>query len=359
MFNEIFIAGAFLISLFCGLSIIPKIVDFCRKRNLYDQPDARKRHKTLIPRLGGVCFLPCMSISFMVAVLALYFIEGKTAGISLPSVCLAIGVMVVYVVGVIDDVVGVEANKKLVVQIASACFIPLSGLYINNLYGFLGIGEIPCYVGVPLTVFLVVYIDNAMNLVDGIDGLCSGLSIIALAGFALMFAEIEFWVSCVMIAGLIGVLLSYSYFNIFGKRHKIFMGDSGSLTLGFLLSVFLLKLSMNNPQIAYYDGHRMIMAASFLVVPCFDVVRVVMVRMRQRKPLFAPDRNHIHHKLVDAGCPPRAALCIILGLSLCFVALNGLLTHFDVSVNWILLLDIATYTLFHCVVRWIPWRQTV
>jgi UDP-GlcNAc:undecaprenyl-phosphate/decaprenyl-phosphate GlcNAc-1-phosphate transferase len=343
----IFVVLALAVSLLCGLLIIPQIVDYCNKRKLFDRPNIRKQHKTLVPRLGGICFLPCMGISFVVATLALYFLNDKQTNISLASVYQLIGVMMVYLVGMLDDVVGVSANRKLVVQILSACCLPLANLYINNLYGLFGIGQIPAWVGMPLTVFFVVAVDNAMNLIDGIDGLCAGLSIIALAGFGMMFAGIDFWVYCVIIAGLIGVLLSYSYFNMFSTRRKIFMGDSGSLTLGFLMAVFFVKLSMNNPLLAPYDGSRMIMAASFLIVPCFDVARVMMERKRLHKPMFSPDRNHIHHRLIDAGCTQHQALGVILALDLCFVAMNCLLLWFGVQFTVILITDIVVFVLFH------------
>lgn len=347
MLNYYFVSGAFLTSFVCGLVIIPQIVDFCRKRCLYDLPDARKRHKTLVPRLGGVCFLPCMCISFLVVALVSFFIDGSHTNISLSNAYLFIGVTMVYFIGMLDDIVGVSAKHKLFVQVISACCLPLANLYINNLYGLFGIRQIPYYIGMPLTVFFVVAVDNAMNLIDGIDGLCAGLSIIALVGFGLMFASIGFLVYYVMIAGLIGVLLSYIYFNMLSKSRKVFMGDSGSLTIGFLLAVFFVKLSMDNPRLAAYDDQRIIMAASFLIIPCFDVIRVMIARKRTHKPMFSPDRNHIHHRLIDAGCSQHQALGAILLLDLCFVALSGLFIWLKVQPTLILTMDVAVFTLFH------------
>lgn len=348
MFNGIFVFGTFLTSLVFGLIVIPLIVDFCKRRKLFDLPDARKRHKTLVPRLGGISFLPCMVLSFFLATLALRLFSEGNAQVSLATIYVLIGVMIVYVTGVIDDIVGVRASRKFIVQAISACFLPMAGLYINNLGGLLGIGAIPYYIGMPLTVLFVVSVDNAINLIDGIDGLCAGLSIIAFIGFGLMFAAIGLWVYCVMIAGLVGVLLAYSYFNVFSKKWKIFMGDSGSLTLGFLLAAFFIKLSMNAPATMPYDGRRLIVCASFLMVPCFDVIRVMMARKKIHKPLFSPDRNHIHHRLIDAGCTPHQALVVVLMLSVCLVALNCVLAWLVVQPTWILLLDIVVFTLFHC-----------
>lgn len=347
MTQILLVVGTFLTSFAGGLVIIPRILSFCRKRGLYDLPDARKRHTAPVPRLGGVCFLPCMGISFALAALAIYMSDGRAASVSVSSVLLLAGVVVVYAVGVVDDLVGVCARNKFAVQIVSACVLPLGGMYINNLYGFLGFGEIPFYVGMPLTVFLVVAIENAMNLIDGIDGLCAGLSVIALAGYGLMFASLGFWVFCVVIAGLAGVVMAYSYFNLFRPSRKIFMGDSGSLTLGFLLAVFFVKLSMDNPQLAAYDARRMVVAASFLVVPCLDVARVMLRRRREGRPLFSPDRNHIHHRLIDAGLTPHRALAVILALALFFVAVDALLVWLGVQCTWVAAADVALFWLFH------------
>ncbi len=358
MFNGIFVFGTFLTSLVCGLIIIPQIVDFCKRRQLFDLPDARKRHKTLVPRLGGICFLPCMVLSFLLATLALRLFSEGDAHVSLATVYVLVGAMMVYITGAIDDLVGVRATRKFIIQAVSACFLPLAGLYFNDLGGLFGIGAIPYYIGMPLTVLFVVSVDNAINLIDGIDGLCAGLSAIALMGFGLMFADINLWVYCVMIAGLIGVLLAYSYFNIFSKKWKIFMGDSGSLTLGFLLAAFFIKLSMNTPATMPYDSKRLIVCASFLMVPCFDVLRVMMARKRTHKPLFSPDRNHIHHRLIDAGCTPHQALGVILMLSISLVGMNSILAWFNVQSTWILALDIIVFSLFHyCLQRHLPQQR--
>lgn len=340
------IVMAFAVSLICGMLIIPLIVDFCKRKKLFDKPNSRKQHKTLIPRLGGVCFLPCMCISFFAATGALFAMDGSDANIKVSSFYLLAGAAMVYLIGLLDDVIEISAKQKLAVQIFSACWLIIAGLYFNNLYGLFGIWEIPSCIGMPLTVFFVVAVDNAMNLIDGIDGLCAGLCIVALAGFGVMFANIGLWVYCVLIAGLIGVLLAYSFFNMVSKKRKIFMGDSGSLTLGYLLAVFFVKLSMNIPWLTPYDETRMILASSFLIVPCLDVLRVMITRKRQHKALFCPDRNHIHHRLMDAGCTMRQALGVILLLDLGIIAMNVLFVWQNVQITFILILDILMFISF-------------
>lgn len=341
-----FIIGAFMVSLLSGMVLIPKIVDICKKRRLFDMPNARKAHTIMVPRLGGICFLPCMGISLFVATQALYLLYDREPNISMSSLYMLIGMMLVYVIGMLDDVIGISAKHKLQVQILSACLLPMANMYIDNLYGLFGIWEIPPQIGMPLTVLFVVAVDNAMNLIDGIDGLCSGLTIIALMGFGLMFVQMDMWVYCVMVAGLVGVLVAYSMYNIFGRSHKIFMGDAGSLTLGFMLAAFCVKLSMNQPDVMPYDEGRMMMAMSFLMVPCLDVLRVMIVRKRAHEPLFTPDRNHIHHRLMDAGFTMHQTLGIIVALDLVIVALTAVLTWLGVQATIVLAADVAVFALF-------------
>lgn len=347
MFTYIlFIFGAFFVSGLCGFIFIPAILKFCKDKQLYDLPDTRKRHKTAVPRLGGISFIPSMVISFVLAMLALCFMENEEVRVSAASVYLLMGTLMVYGVGIVDDVVGVPAMSKFLIQIFAACFLPLSGLYINNFYGFCGIHEIPAFVGMPLTVFIVVFIDNAMNLIDGIDGLASGLSIIAFVGYCVLFIQMSVWIYCMMIGGFVGVLVAYSYYNLFGKSKKLFMGDSGSLTLGFILAFLFIKYSMLTPLMHSYRPEGFLMAYTLLIVPVFDVVRVILVRWRHHKPLFDADRNHIHHKLMAMGMNQHQALVCILALALFFIALNRVASY-CMPVTPIVFIDIAVYVVFH------------
>jgi UDP-GlcNAc:undecaprenyl-phosphate GlcNAc-1-phosphate transferase len=175
---------------------------------------------------------------------------------------LLISLLIIYSTGIVDDLIGLDAKVKFATQIIAACILPFCGLYINNLYGLFGIHAIPYYIGFPLTILTIVFIDNAMNLIDGIDGLSASLSIIALAGFAYCFIHNGLIVYAILIAGLIGILVTYLYFNIWGdpnKNRKIFMGDSGSLTLGFILGFLFVKALRNDPRvmltIALYRYH--------------------------------------------------------------------------------------------------------
>ena len=350
----LFIIGAFVISMLCGFVSIPLIINFCKKRKLYDQPNARKIHSNGIPRLGGICFLPSMILAFLIAMVAF---NGTTGGneitVSIWSVFFFISLLLIYAVGLIDDIVSLGPKTKFAAQIVAATLLPASGLYINNLYGFMGVYELPFYVGAPLTVLTIVFIDNAINLIDGIDGLAGGLSFIALAGFLNCFAREGIWTYCILITGLMGVLIAFLYFNIVGGKNnsmKIFMGDSGSLTLGFILGFLLVKFSMDNPNVMPFRRDGLMLSYTLVAIPILDVFRVILVRLRHRKPLFGADKNHIHHKLMRAGLTQRQALVVILAMALAYIAVNRLL--FGVMYfSSVVVLDIALWLVFHAAIN--------
>jgi len=342
-----------MVSALCGFIILPLIMNFCKERGLYDIPNSRKIHKNAIPRLGGISFLPSMAIAAFIVIIAnrQSFLPHQLS-FSLWTVCFFLSLAIIYSIGIVDDLVGLGAKVKFTAQIIAALIMPLSGLYINHLYGFCGIGEIPFLVGAPLTVFIIVFISNAINLIDGIDGLSASLSFIALAGFLFSFMRHSSMITyCILIAGLMGVLIPFLYYNILGKaekNRKIFMGDSGSLSLGFILGFLFVKHTMINPYGAsVYKDDAMMLSCSLLIVPVFDVVRVTLVRLVHHVPIFQADKNHIHHKLMRAGLNQHQALLAILALALFFIGLNIGLWVLTCSLTLILCVDIVIWLLFH------------
>lgn len=349
---------AFTLSNICGFIFIPRILKYCKDKKLYDIPNQRKVHKNAIPRLGGVSFLPSMLIATIIALLVWsYAYNGKKIQISPWTIYFALGLIIIYTTGLVDDLVGVKAKNKFFIQISVSALLPISYLYINNFYGFLGIEQVPFLIGAPLTILLLVFIMNAINLIDGIDGLSAGLSLIALIGFFYCFLSEKIWVYSILIAGLIGVLIPFLYYNVFGnvqKGQKIFMGDSGSLTLGYILGVLLVKFSMNNPCVKEYKRESIFFAMTLMMIPVFDVCRVVIVRKLHGHNIFQPDKNHIHHKFMRAGLTQHQSLAAILGMAITFIVLNvSLYSIFDTTI--LILGDIVIYTLFHLLLlnRWI------
>jgi len=348
----LFAIGAFIISAVCGFAFIPMILNFCKQRRLYDIPNQRKVHSVFVPRLGGLAFLPSMIISVALVLFMLLVSQGEEITLHIWSIYFLLGLSIIYATGFIDDIVGLSPMVKFLAQIVAAIFLPVAGLYVNNLYGFCGVWEVPSYVGMPLTVFIIVFIVNSINLIDGIDGLSAGLSVLALMGFVFLFGQQQVWAYVILIAGIIGVLVTYLYYNIWGdpeKNRKIFMGDSGSLTLGYILSFLFIKYTMDNPLVMPYRKDGLLLSFTLLIVPVFDVVRVIIVRLKNHRGVFEADKNHIHHKLMRAGLSQHGALLVILGFALFYCVLNFLLSKVMLA-SVVVAIDIVIYLVFHLVV---------
>lgn len=355
MENLYIIIAAFITAVILGRIIIPNILVISMRKRLFDEPDARKIHKRPIPRLGGVTFFPVIVFT-LCTFTAIHLFKGHfvyniiTLNTAREMLFLISGLTLLYIVGIADDLAGVRYRKKFVVQIISAAMFPIAGLYINSFYGLFGINEIDPIIGIPFTMLLVVFITNAINLIDGIDGLASGLSMVALVVFGVIFVHFQSWLYALLAFVSVGVIIPFFSYNVFGnadRGRKIFMGDTGSLTLGYILSFFVIRFCMHEPNsMMQVQGSPVLIAFSVLMVPCLDVVRVVLRRARNRKPLFLPDKTHIHHKFLAMGFSPRRALITIQIMSACFCAFTmGALDFMNNTV--IFIIDIATWTLLN------------
>lgn len=344
----IFVILSFVISALIASIIIPRILLIATRKRLYDIPDARKVHTKAIPRLGGVSFFPTILFSFCyvftLRILFGYEVEHIQAEYLIPELLLLIcGMTLLYLTGIADDLVGVRYRQKFIIQIICASFLPLSGLWINNFYGIFGLHEIPFWLGIPFTMFVIVFITNAINLIDGIDGLASGLSSVSLLILGTLFLYKELWAYSMIAFATFGVLVPFFYYNVFGsaeKARKIFMGDTGSLTLGYIISFLAIKYSMYNPNVTAYSPDALFIAFSTLIVPIFDVVRVVLFRLRTGKNPFEPDRNHIHHKLLAIGISTKRAMVYLVVMATVFSLTNILLVP-HVNTTLLLVVDIA------------------
>ncbi|MDR0940270.1 MAG: undecaprenyl/decaprenyl-phosphate alpha-N-acetylglucosaminyl 1-phosphate transferase [Mediterranea sp.] len=304
-----------------------------------------------MPRLGGVAFFPAIFVSSALTIVCHNLYMGHDMlDLSLTNRLLATGICLftLYLLGIMDDLIGVNSRHKFTVQTFCGVVMVLSGLYFSDLHGLFGIHAIPFWIGAPLTVLAVVYMLNAINLIDGIDGLASGLGLIALLAFGYMFIRLEWWMYAFLAAGALGVLLPFFYYNVFGRsRRKLFMGDTGSLTIGLLLAVMAIRLSIPDLSKDTLFPSTIVIAFSFLMVPLLDVARVILYRVRCRKKLFVGDRSHIHHRFMDLGLSQHAAMACIVAIAFVFALVNLWLIHF-LNATQLLLLDVALWTAMHC-----------
>lgn len=336
----------FFLCIFCAGILIPQILLIAFRRQLFDEPNERKIHHSLVPRLGGIAFNPVIlfSILFVIGVnvaignTPLIITSLADVGPLLFGFC---AMLVLYLVGIADDLVGVRYRAKFVIQVLCAIMLIIGGIWIDDFHGILWLGDITAWFGMPFTVVVMVFIINAINLIDGIDGLASGLSAIASLIYGVTFFIIGDYLYAMLAVATMGVLIPFFYFNVFGnaeKRKKIFMGDTGSLTIGIILSLLSIRISMYPSDECIGHANPMVIAFTPLFVPCFDVVRVYMRRIRNGKNPFLPDKTHIHHKLLAVGLHQRTAMIILVTGNLLLVVANILLSRY-LNVNLLLVLD--------------------
>lgn len=338
--------------LFAGI-FIPQILLVAFKKRLFDVADERKIHKGIVPRLGGLAFTPviCFTISLLIGVSVLSGGEWLRSVVQAQTLPLSMGfcaLFMMYILGVGDDLVGVRYRAKFVVQALCALFIILGGFSISSLHGFLWVGRLPFWLGCLATVVYVVFVCNALNLIDGIDGLASGLSMTGFVVYGIALYLLGHHVYALLAFASLGVLVPFFYYNVFGnpaKHRKIFMGDAGSLTVGLLLSLLSLHLmSFDEVVVGSHGYNAFVVAVSPLIVPCFDVVRVFVGRVRRGCNPFLPDRTHIHHKLLALGLSSRRALVIIVSVALLFSVVNILIANL-MDIMLLIALNIATWVL--------------
>ena len=304
-----------LLSLLIILLILPMIRALALKVNLTDIPNGRKVHRQPVPLVGGIAVFVAVSLALTFAMF-----HGFHLG---EYVSIYLGATVLLIMGVADDKWDLGASLKLLIQLTLAHYIYLQGFYIDTLLGVFGIYAIPHWLEYALTIVVVAGVVNAFNLMDGIDGLAASIAIFTLAmlgAFAYMLNLFNIMLICMSI---MGALVGFLYYN-FSKTRKIFMGDAGSLVLGFVMVVLAIALLQKAEQAArpdiMYGGVFAVMA-----LPVLDALRVFKNRIRRGKSPFAADKTHLHHLFLVTGLKHKYITLLIAAL-LVFITLMGVLT---------------------------------
>lgn len=351
--THLYIFVAFVVSAIVSLILLPWLLKLCHKYGIYDLPSGRKIHMSGVPRLGGLVFVPSMLVGTFASLGVMQMCElSVPETIRTSTLLIGTGGVLLYFIGFLDDLMGINARIKFLIQFFAAVSFPICGLYIDSLYGFCGIYELPLWLGYTLTVFLTILIINAINLIDGIDGLAACLSLIGLTTYGLHFYQLESLPFVICCSSLSGALFMFLFFNVWGdanKKTKTFMGDSGSLLLGIVLSYFTMKYAMYHSKTLPYRPDGILVAYTTLLVPCFDLCRVALCRIRRGQGIFHADKTHLHHKFMAAGLTMSQTLMAILALQLGFIALNRILFLTEVSLELIIIADVLIFTVINIV----------
>lgn len=321
--NRYQIIISILFSLVVTWRAIPVIINICRIRGLMENPIKRSSHASPTPTFGGVAIFAGTLIGYMLWNFndEEYLIHKVLAGL-----------LILFFLGLKDDLYALAPLKKIGSQIIASLLVVVgSDLRINSFFGIFGVHELPYVVSVLFTLFIFVALINSFNLIDGIDGLAGGIGMIASGAFGLWFSLNEYWSLACLSLTLSASLLGFLRYN-FSKTSKIFMGDTGSLLVGYLLTVFAVEFVHLNQFYNFSPGDNYVsapvIAISILSVPIFDTLRVFSLRSLKGRSPFHADRLHLHHLLVDNGMTHMGASFSLYAFTILFALFTFFLRSF-------------------------------
>ncbi len=310
---------------------IPVVIQVAEKKKLYDIPDERKLHTRLVASLGGVGIFG----GFILA--SLLSIQGYQNPEFQYFFAAAI---IIFFLGLKDDIMILSASKKFVGQIiAASILIHLGGIRLDSMHGLLGFNELPEGFGLALSYLTIIVVINSFNLIDGVDGLAASLGVLTMTVFGAYFFAIDYQAYALMAFAMAGSLVAFLIFN--HNPAKIFMGDSGSLMIGLINSILVIKFInvSNTPFVAVPVQSAVAVGFAILLVPLLDTLRVFGIRIFKGRSPFTPDRNHVHHLLLDSGLNHAAVTFTCVGLNIGFIVLAW--TGKSIGPNYLLFIILS------------------
>ncbi|MFV0365994.1 MAG: glycosyltransferase family 4 protein [Mangrovibacterium sp.] len=309
---------AAIVSFMVVFTSIPTVLHIAYSKRLFDKPNFRSAHTKITPRLGGIAiaFGFIFTYSFFADWYSYAYVPFLTSSFVL-----------IFVVGIKDDIISTAAVVKLLGQLlAASIIVGLGGVQIDELQGVLSVPLSEGW-GIAISIFAVTFLLNGFNLIDGIDGLAAITGIISLSAFTLWFYINGYYHIPLIAASLAGGLLAFIYYNMYCVRLKIFMGDTGSLLIGFVVSVVAIAFLKFNNQIVNVEPHTYTLssapavAVAVLIVPVVDTIRIFFLRILRGNSPFSPDKNHIHHRMLELGMTHHQISFTIGGVNVFFIFL--------------------------------------
>ncbi len=324
----------FIISFVITYYAIPPLVRIAKIKKLFDLPNGRTSHNSPVPNLGGVAIFAGVSIAYLL-------LSDFTALRDLKHILA--GLIVIFFIGLKDDFYPLVPIKKFLGQLLATFILVVPGnLRITDFHGLFGVGEVGYIISLTVTFLIIITLINSFNLIDGIDGLAAGTGIVCSLSFSIWFFVNREFTSAVLGFSLAGSLAAFFGYNVFGKKNKIFLGDSGAMITGFLVAVLALRfVEMNNePSVVYMFDSVPAMAMYVLIIPLFDTLRVVFLRIIRGNSPFRPDTNHIHHRILMMADSHLKATLIIMSVNVTYI-IAGILLQ-GIGNELMILLGICT-----------------
>lgn len=338
MIPYINILSAFFTAFIITHIVIPAIIRISVNKNLVAQPNERTSHTSLVPNLGGMGIFIGFILSFTL------FSNFE----SFPSLQYFLFAMILILfLGIKDDITALSASTKFLgLLVAVGILVILGDVRISSFYGILGIYDIGYWPSVLLTILVFMTIINAINLIDGINGLCAILTIISSIAFSFWFilegSEVSIQLTT-LAAAIIGSLLAFLRFNV--TPAKIFMGDTGSLMLGYILAFMAVMFIEVN---ATYQGvfklrYSPVVAIGFLAIPLADMLKVFLIRIFRGQSPFSPDKRHVHHLLVDLGLTHMQATALLSLASILLIWISIVLQRYNGRLTIFVILSVGFF----------------
>lgn len=326
---------AFAISFLLTFIVIPRIVNVLNNKKIFDEPNNRNLNKIAIPTTGGIAIFFGWIISSLLCLQG-NFVDGMQY--------LFIAILMMFFMGIRDDIIAVRVRKKFTIQICAALLLVIIGDFrIINAHGFLSMSVFDEWLSIPLSVLLIIFLINAINLIDGIDGLCSGLSIVIASFLGIGFYFVDCIGYAIICFALIGSLAAFLRFNLSKGKNRIFMGDTGSLILGVFLSTAAIYFSnrVATESFTFVNSPAIILA--LFIVPVTDTLSVFFFRIRNKRSPFKPDMNHIHHLLIKRGMTHIQGTCFLIIYTLSIVLLASISSYYKLgtTINFFLILSLG------------------
>ncbi|TYB79035.1 glycosyltransferase family 4 protein [Bizionia myxarmorum] len=337
-YKELSALMVLLFSIVTTLIVMPKIILISKKKNLTATTNARTSHRGIVPTLGGIGVFTGLLLSANISAV-LFASYGQLIDLMIFNIL----VLMLLLVGVLDDIMTITARKKFLYQLIIAfAFIISTNIFISSFSGLFGMTHIPTGIGMIFSVFVIVLIINAYNLIDGIDGLAGMLGTVISGFLAIVFYLSDYYFLSLISLSLVGSLMAFLVFN-FSRRLKIFLGDTGSMVVGFVLAVqvvLYLHLSDLKPELEVFKNAPIFVLA-LLSYPLLDTLRVFFIRIKNGRSPFSADRNHIHHRLIDLGLAHKYATVIIAIYTMFITVLTFLLNDFPINLVFAIILPVA------------------
>lgn len=339
------------ISFIVSATSYPAIINVAKAKNLMDHSDERSSHTGKVPNLGGIgIYLSIMISLTLVGAL----LDTKSLLLILGSITL------LFFLGLKDDILILSPRKKFMGQfLVALLLIIFTDTRIVGLSGFFNVTIMPYWLSLVFTLFVYILIINAFNLIDGVDGLAGSLALMTSIAFGLFFYQYDDISMVVLASAVIGALIPFLYLN-FSRRNKMFMGDTGSMILGFIIAVFAVRFIHTSEVVtpSIYKESAPVIALAILFFPLLDTIRIFFIRLAVHKTSpFMADKNHLHHKFLNLGFSHIRTTTTIVGINAILIAFAYLCRHYDIHLQLLILL--ITGTCLYSIYFFIDWLKTL